>query len=129
VTIEKLKEKVCDLIGLPIQNQRLKFNSEILIDANTIKSYNINKNSIIELIPYFRNSAINIKIKNDDFDLNIDANCDCKIKYLKKFIEFKLNVKINKQVLIFQGQNLDDKLKLNDYKLIDNAFVYLKFKN
>lgn len=126
LTIANLKERIHDLIGMPVKNQRLMVKTHQLSDLKTIKSYNLNKNTVIELIPNFRNTMVSINIINENINLNLDTSPDCKIKYIKNFIQFKLNIKISKQVFIFQGQTLDDNSNLSKYGLINMSHIYLK---
>ena len=128
MTIEVLKDRICDIIGLPIQNQRLFCDGELLGNPNTIKSYGLNGSSLVELLPYFRDSSINIKITNEEVSLYVDANLECKVKYLKEFVKFKLNIKKKNQIFLFNGKNLDDNATLADYQLHNNAFIYLAIK-
>ena len=129
-TISKLKQRLFDMIGIATQNQRLLYNGVLLVDKNKINSYGLNKNSKIELLPYFLQSSINIKITNEEIsNFDIDANQDCLVKYLKKIVEFKHNIKVKNQLFIFEGKDLDDNKKLSDYKLFNNAFIYMGIRN
>lgn len=130
LTIGKLKQRLFDIIGIAEKNQRLLHNGFLLVDSNKINSYGLNKNSKIELLPYFRVSSINIKITNEEItNLNIDANPDCLVKYLKKIVQYKLNINVKNQLFIFDGQDLDDNKRLSDYKLFNNAFIYLGIRS
>jgi hypothetical protein len=130
LTINNLKQRLYEMIGIAPQNQRLLCNGVLLFDKNKINSYGLDKNSKIELLPYFLKSSMNIKITNEEItNFDIDANPECLVKYLKKIVEFKHSIKVKNQLFIFEGKDLDDNKKLSDYKLFNNAFIYMGIRN
>lgn len=49
-TIAELKQTICELQSIPIDQQRLVFNGKQLEDGNSLKDYNIGTDSTIHLV-------------------------------------------------------------------------------
>lgn len=126
INVKELKEIIYDRIGLPIDNQCLNFNDKLhLNDKKRIKYYDIEEGSLLELLPIFK-KPIQLFIINEDIQIPIDASIECKIKYLKLFIKFRTKIPLNKQRLIYQGNNLNDDNKLDYYNIDNISYIYLK---
>ena len=49
-SVENLKSKICDKVGIPTEHQRLIFLGKQFEDGRTLKEYNIEKESTIDLV-------------------------------------------------------------------------------
>ena len=114
-TIEYIKMKIFDIKNIPIDFQRLFFNSVELEDSKNLIDYNIYDSSEIKLE---EKNEIDINViygqslnKIDTFKLK-DS-----IKSVKEKIEEKINIISEKQILVFENKELEDNKSLIYYNL------------
>jgi hypothetical protein len=149
-TIEAIKGLIESREGVPPSQQRLIFNSRMLIDGRTLADYNVQKDSTIQLvllrkIPLdehdvpqtlldksrnlnnnIRNMSggliINWLAKKQIISIQLENN---QISDIKRIIEDKTGIEQDIQRLIFNGKQLNDFHFLSDYEIKDNDTIYL----
>ena len=114
-TIEIIKEKIKDKEGILSHQYKLMFDGKYLEENNTLKDYNILKESIIHLIQC---SLMQIFVKTIIGNIYIlDVEIFDTISDIKKKIQFKFGIEPELQRLIFAGKTLEDDKTLEDYNI------------
>lgn len=110
-TIEDVKQKVEDEIGMPIPDQRMQFEGEELNDPATLDDYNIKNGDTLFLDP------MKIHVKHwDGRVITFNVQPDDTIDDIKTRVEEKEDIPKDDQRLTFGGQPLDEDDKtLRDY--------------
>jgi ubiquitin C len=110
-TIEDVKKKVEDEIGMPVPDQRMLFEGEELNDPATLDDYNIKNGDTLFLDP------MKIHVKHwDGKIITLDVQPDDTIDDIKTRVEEKEDIPKDQQRLTFEGQLLDEDDKtLRDY--------------
>ena len=136
-TIERVKEKIFEKEGVPIDQQVLVYESKILENDKILAYYNIQKDSTLKLM--LGNYCFIIydevkKLKISGYNLRL-----YKTLFLKKLINEKLGIVPEHQELIVDGKIMENDEGLYGYnvengkeivlKAIVNVSDYLKFKN
>ncbi|CAI2182304.1 6972_t:CDS:2 [Funneliformis geosporum] len=104
-TIHQVKQMVQEREDIPDYKQRLYFNGKQLDDNTTLKSYNIQKGSTLELIL----TTIKLYVKTQDekaIELHLMENNT--INDVKKMVQKCINIPVHRQRILFGGKQLDD---------------------
>eukprot|EP00980_Cylindrotheca_fusiformis_P025861 scaffold14741_cov135-Cylindrotheca_fusiformis.AAC.11 len=110
-TIEDVKQKVEDDIGMPVPDQRMLFEGEELNDPATLDDYDVKNGDTLFLDPM----KIFVKHWNGKV-LTFDVQPDDTIDDIKTRVEDKEDIPKDQQRLTFGGQPLDkDNKTLRDY--------------
>ena len=123
-TVENLKLKIQKSLGVPVWKQMLVYACKILEENTIISDYNIKNESSIFLIIRFNTSKIYIKTIFDK-TISIDYDQALTIENIKKQIEEKENIKINKQMLIYNTIILENNKTLSDYDIKKESNISL----
>eukprot|EP01084_Bolivina_argentea_P246376 412332_1 len=137
-TIESIKTQIQDKEGILPQQQRLIAYGKKLINENTLSYYKITKETTIHLamklgwsrsikLPQSTAKTIYIKTLNGKC-ISLNVNPNDTIKNIKQKLLFKQGIPIEKQRLIFTGQQLMDTLTLSDYNIFDGCTLQIVFK-
>ena len=130
-TIESVKLKIQDSLGLPVRQQLLKTNyGKILEDNRPLQDYAIKDGSTLQLfIRILGCDPKPIFIKHEDKTIEIKV-CFCKEIYeLKEIIRAELGINTKCQELSLNGKILNDHQKLNSLGVKENTLFELKVDN
>ena len=131
-SVESLRDKIQDREGIPPDSQKVVFEGRLLEDGRVLADYNIKKGDTLHLrlraaVP---NSTFRIFVKTPlgktiilvvkGFEL---------INEIKTKIEETLGIPPEHQKLMFAGTELEDKLRLLDYKIGSDIKFELIIKN
>ena len=117
-TIHDVKRKIMEEIGIPPHQQLLMFNSQAIEDERrTLESYDINSDSIIELVIRRTNSNerhIYVKMPNG-IRIVVDVSLEDTIADVKEKIKVLIGTPVNKQLITFGDTKLEGDNKLSDF--------------
>ena len=116
-TINDIKRKITNEIGIPADQQQLFFNDQLLGEENTLACYHITRDSTIVLVVkrYHPNDMhIYVKAQNG-VKWRVDVLSRDTIKNLKKRIKNQTGIPVNEQLIIFGDYELEGNHTLRDY--------------
>ena len=134
-TIRMIKTKIEEEEGIPLDQQRVTFNGRQLDDGRTLSYYTIPRESILNLVlsgrqkmlrfvqQFLSPSEMQVFVKTQTgniFVLNVKASIT--IKNVKNQIH---DIPLDRQVLIFDGKELEDNRTLSYYKFRSESTIYV----
>lgn len=125
-TIEKIKEKIHDMLSVPPDKQKLCYKVNVLEDRKTLADYNIQNECTINAI-FILKPGIQIFINTftgKTFPLDVEPSDP--INKLKAIIQDKEYIKIDQQELILDGVVLDGDKTLKDYNIHKEDTIEVK---
>ena len=124
-TIENIKQKIQNKVGMPLNRFSLSYFGRILDCNKTLEDYNITENKSNLDIVYGSSKHIVVKIW-DGKTCYLDFEGFDKIIDIKKKIENLYGIKIDLQRLIFCGKTLEDEKTLEDYGVQNDYSIDVK---
>ncbi len=126
-SIDTIKSKICDIEGIPKDQQRLVFNGKQLEDNNTIQDYGIQSESSIHLVLRLRGGGSKqIFIKTlQGKTITLDVNDADSIDTIKSKICDIEGIPKDQQRLVFNGKQLEDNNTIQDYGIQSESSVHL----
>ena len=124
-TIENIKQKIQNKVGMPLNKFSLSYSGRILDCDKTLEDYNITKNKSNLDIVYGSSKHIVVKIW-DGKTCYLDFEGFDKIIDIKKKIENLYGIRIDLQRLIFCGKTLEDEKTLEDYGVQNDYSIDVK---
>ena len=117
-TIHDVKRKIMEEIGIPPHQQLLMFNSqEIEDERRTLESYDINSDSIIELVirrTHGDERHIYVKMHNG-IRIVVDVSPEDTIADVKEKVKEMIGTPVDKQLITFGDTKLEGDNKLSDF--------------
>ena len=127
-TIQDVKRKIMEEIGIPPNQQLLIFNSQKMEDERaTLKSYDINSDSIIELVirrTHSNERHIYAKMPNG-IRIVVDVSLEDAIADVKEKIKEMTGMPVNKQLITFGDTKLEGDNKLSDFGVEHGSTVLI----
>jgi len=121
-TIEKVKEKIQNIEGFSSSEQRLIFAGMGLEDGRTLSDYNIQMDSILNLVLRMKQMFIQINAGEPVVIMFFDNE---KIEQIKQKIEDVVAIPIEKQRLFFNGELLENDKSAVLYHIPKDSLVQL----
>ena len=116
-TVEHIKLKIQDKLGIPPDNQRIIYAKKDLEDDRTLLDYNIQDNAILYFLLRLRGGGgLSVKPPMGDI-FSIFPHQDMTIKEVKAMIEEEFGFAPHQQKLINKGRELMDDRTLGSYNL------------
>lgn len=120
-----IKRKIQERHGLPMDLQQLFYNGQELRENGTYQEYNIQSNSIIELVHnHNRNTQIFVSLPSRE-TVTIWVNPEETIEVVKEIIEKKTRISVDLQELYFARQRLVNERTLQSYWIEENHMLHL----
>ena len=117
-TIQDVKRKIMEEIGIPPNQQLLMFNNREIEDVRrSLESYYINSDSIIELVirrTHSNERHIYVKMPNG-IRIVVDVSLEDTIADVKEKIKELIGTPVDKQLITFGNTKLEGDNKLSDF--------------
>jgi len=128
-SIQDVKKKIMDEVGIPGNQQRLSLDGNILEDDHSLGDYNIMKNTVLHLVPLLRGSGMRIHVKTSSGRMTtLDVVLEDTIGNVKKKILEKEGIPVECQRLYYVGKELKDHQTLKDHNILRGSTLYWTYK-
>ena len=125
-TIQDLKKKITDELGIPLDQQQLVICDKELKDDYTLRDYNISKNSTLQLIPMLRVNDMLIYVRTPAGEtITLQVEPGDTIDNVKRKILEEEGTPLERQCLIYADENLRDGFTLEDYNIKRDSWLHL----
>ena len=115
--------------GFPVDEQRIVFNGKNLEDDRTVRDYNIQHESILNLVLRVpgRYNRMEVTILTEAMGpvASLAVRPTDSIWKLKLKIRDLTDCPPDKQILIFGGKELENKHTISDYNIVNKSVIYL----
>ncbi|KAL9959086.1 hypothetical protein ACROYT_G036168 [Oculina patagonica] len=129
-TIQNVKRKIMDEVGIPVDQHDLTLNEITLNDDHTLNYYNIRKDSTLHLVIRQRGDHRQLFVKTETGNtvITLDVLPEDSIQNVKRKIMDEVGIPVDQQQLALAGRTLDDGFTLNDYNIHNASTLYLSLK-
>ena len=119
--VKAVKTVVQGKLGIPLDQQRLFFRGQPLVNDVSLIHYGIHKGSELSLVVMM---TITVKpLTSESFSLEVDTNES--INGVKEMIKKTIGISPEQQRLLYGGKPLNDNGALRDYSIRNGADIYL----
>ena len=127
-SIQDVKKKIMDEVGIPGNQQRLTLHGSILEDDHSLGDYNIMKDTVLHLVPLQCGSGMPIYVKTRSGKvITLEVMLEDTIQNVKKKILEKEGIPVECQCLFYKDE-LKDYQTLKDYNLQGGSTLFLNPK-
>ena len=138
-SIQDVKKKIMDEVGIPGNRQRLTLDGSILEDDHSLIDYNVMKDTVLHLVPLHCGSGMRIHVKTRSGRMiTLEVMQEDTVEKVKKEILEKVRIPVECQCLFYAGKELRDYRTLKEYsiprestliltqKLLDGVLIFVK---
>ena len=135
-SIGSIKDKIRDIEGIPVDQQRLVFNGKQLEDNCSIGDYGIQADSSIHLVLRLRGGGKGDGISGEGTkqiiiktlqgkNITLDVSDSDSIGSIKDKIRDIEGIPVDQQRLVFNGKQLEDNCSIGDYGIQADSSIHL----
>ena len=130
-TIQTVKSKITDEIGIPVDQYELTFDEKRLKDDHTLNYYNIRRNSTVHLALRKRDRhymRLLVKTPTENTVITLDVVPEDTIQTVKTKIMDEVGIPVDQYELTFDEKKLEESHTLNDYNIRSDSTLHLALK-
>jgi ubiquitin C len=128
--IEEVKEAIQEKDKIPVDRQMLVFSGKVLEDGSTLQDYSIRRDSVLHLslrIHTVDSKRIYVQMPAGT-KISLRVHPNCKINDLKRMIQAKEGISVEKQKLSSDEKLLADNETVDHYSIGQDSTIKLTLK-
>ena len=125
-SIQDVKEKIKEEVGIPGDQQRLTLHGSILEDDHSLGDYNIMKDTVLHLVLLDHGNGMQIQVNlPSEKMITLDVVLEDTIENVKKKIVEEKGIPVECQCLLYADNELKDYQTLKDYNIQGGSALFL----